>query len=242
MDRRHFLHAVNAFGVGAVMPTLPCSEYRVGIVAVGGAGGNVLNDLAGCLPQNCRTIAINTDASAWPKLIADRKIRIEGIGGQSPLSDQTRRLAVRRHAKFAADEIIDAVTGLDGVLLVAGMGGVAGTEISPVVAQVLQRQRIPTVGVPIIPFAFEGDRRNAIARLGAKELDWHVDSLLPTFNDAFTMANGESATMRELYVRASRAILQLYACVFCSAVSPSSSYASILASSPHGAVTQSGEI
>lgn len=210
MDRRHFLQTVNAFGVGAFMPASAQNEHRVGIVAIGGAGGNVLNDLAECLPQQCRTIAINTDVSALNRLSAVRKIKIDCIFGPSVGSDAGRRLAVRRQAQCATDEITEAVSGLDAVLLVAGMGGVAGTEIAPVVAHVLRQKHIVIHGVPIMPFAFESEMRNAVARDGARALGRHVQLLLPIYNDAFAHADAEEATLREVLLEASLTVLQLY--------------------------------
>lgn len=210
MDRRHFLHAVNVFGVGTVMPTLPCSEYRVGIVAVGGAGGNVLNDLAGCLPRRCRTVAINTQSSSFHRLIADRRISIDGTPSQFVMSDDSRRLTVQRRAQSAVGEIADAVNGLNLVALVAGMGGVAGTEISPIAAQVLRHQNICTVGIPIMPFHFEGERRSDIAREGAAKLGRHVHSLIPISNETFAQAAGENASMADVFNQVSLAVLKHY--------------------------------
>ena len=210
MDRRQFLQAINTYGLGAVLPASVRNELRVGVVGVGGAGGNVLHHIAGKLPDKCHTVAINTSTDTLHRLNADRKIRVGDIPDRPVRSDAVRRLAVRRFAWAAIPGITEAVAGLDMVLLVAGMGGVAGTEISPVVAQVLREQNIFTLGFPIMPFNWEGERRTRIALHGASELDRYVHSLHPISNEGLAHAAGENATMGDVFNQASLAVLQHY--------------------------------
>lgn len=210
MDRRELLQAASTFGFGAVLPASAPNELRVGIVGIGGAGGNVLHFIAEKLPDSCRTVAINTHADSLRRLNADRKIRVNGIPDRPVRSDPARRFFVRCSSRTAIPGITEAVAGLEMVLLVAGMGGVAGTEISPIVAQALREQNIFTVGFPIMPFHFECHSRNDIARDGAAELGRHVHSLLPIFNDAFAKAAGEDATMHDALNQVSLAVLQHY--------------------------------
>jgi len=169
-----------------------------------------LSYLAERLPNLGRTIAINTHAGALHRGNADRKILVGDIQDEPISTNAARRLVVRRSARSAIPGITEAVAGLDMVLLVAGMGGVAGTEISPIVAQVLREQNIFTVGFPILPFDFEGQRRCDIARLGAAELGRHVHSLYPIFNETFAQAAGDSATMDDVFNQISISILQHY--------------------------------
>jgi cell division protein FtsZ len=231
VDRRHFLHTINAFGIGTVLPASPetpqatprfiestnsgllnavvRNALRVGVVGIGGAGGNVLNYLADGLPHLDRTVAINTHVDSLRRRKADRKIRIDDIDDEPVKSNMARRAIVRRNARSAADEIAEAVAGLDMVLLVAGMGGMAGTVISPIVAQVLREQNIFTVGVPILPFEWEGKTRNQTARSGARELGQWAHSLLLISNDAMARDAGENATMDEVFCRTNMNIRQL---------------------------------
>ena len=231
MDRRHFLKAVNACSAACALSTsalatlaAPRQEpvnsvgrsaavrnaFRVGIVGIGGAGGNVLDYLAERLPHLDRTVAINTDADSLRRRKADRKIRIGDIDDEPVKSNMARRAIVRRNARSAVDEIADAIAGLDMVLLVAGMGGVAGTEISPIVAQVLREQNIFTIGVPILPFEWEGKTRNQTARSGARELGQWAHSLRPISNDSMARDVGENATMDEVFNHVSQVPIQVY--------------------------------
>ena len=222
MDRRHFLHNINALGFGAFLPSWSSNKQvslreaqrrgnpglRIGIVGVGGAGGAILSYLAESIPYLGRSVAINTDADSLQRRDADRKILVADVPDEPIISNAARRLAVRRNAWSAVTEIENAVADLDVVLLVAGMGGVAGTVISPVVAQVLREQNIYTVGFPILPFDFEGQERGRIARRGARELGRHIHSLIPIFNEAFAQTAGENDTIDDIYNQAALAILQ----------------------------------
>lgn len=168
----------------------------------------MLSYLAEGIPNLSRTIAINTDADSLHRCNAGRKILVGDIQDEPTSTNAARRLVVRRTARSAISEISEAVASLDMVLLVAGMGGVAGTEISPIVAQVMHEQNIFTLGFPILPFDFEGQRRNEIARQGAAELGRHVHSLYPIFNESFAQAAGENVTMDDIFSQASLSILQ----------------------------------
>lgn len=210
MERRNFLHNLGALGIGVMLPTSMRNGLRVGVVGVGGAGGNVLCDLARSIPNLCRSLAINTHAGSLFRSNADRKIFLSDIPSEPIKSNAFRRQYVQSSARSAISEISEAVAGLDMVLLVAGMGGVAGTEISPIVAQVLRKQNIFTLGFPMLPFDFEGKRRNEIARYGAAELGRHVHSLFPISNDAFAKVVGDSATMDDVFNLATLSILRHY--------------------------------
>lgn len=231
MDRRHFIHIVNTLGFGSVLPasaettgvarrlvertkSIVLTEgirngLRFGLVGVGGIGSHLLRDIAERLPDKCRTVAINTHVDSLLRLETDRKIRIGDIDDEPVKSDFARRGVVMRFARSAIPEIADAVAGLDMVLLVAGMGGVAGTVISPIVAQVLREQGIFTLGLPLLPWHCEGWRRNKIARYGVRELGLHSDSLLPISNDAFVQVADESATFDDLMNQIALSIVQL---------------------------------
>lgn len=210
MERRNFLHNLGALGVGVMLPASMRNGLRVGVVGVGGAGGNVLCDISKSIPNLCRSIAINTHAESLHRRNADRKILLSDIPNEPIRSDAFRRQFTQRSARSAISEITESVAGLDIVLLVAGMGGVTGTAISPIVAQVLCEQNIFTLGFPILPFDFEGKRRNEIARYGASELDRHVHSLFPIFNDTFAKAASESTTMSDIFNQVSLSIFRHY--------------------------------
>ncbi len=210
MDRRHFFNYISAFGIDTSLPALGHHELRVGVVGIGGAGANVLRYLREQLPNLNRTVAINSDACSLRRQSVDQKIQVKDIPDEPSGPDFERLIVVRENAWSVANEIAGSVAGLDMVFLVAGMGGLAGTVISPIVGQILREQNIFTLGFPILPFEFEGQRRCDIARHGAAEFGRHVDSLIPIHNDTFAQAAGESAMMDDVFNQISLSVLQHY--------------------------------
>lgn len=224
MDRRQFIHTLNAVvacsvltesELAAAMPSVTPTQLiettdgnrdfpKIGVVAVGDISRSILSELASSLPYLHRTIAINTDASALHQVKADRKIRV----GNFSLPSHAPQLA-KFHAKLIIPEIIDAVAGLDMVLLVAGMGGGAGTGISPVVARVLRAQNILTLGFTLSPFDFEGEQRHKIAQLGIRELGSLVHALNPIRNSDIELAVNDNDSLESVMTHAPLAFIQL---------------------------------
>jgi len=226
MDRRQFIHACNAAGAASLLPvaslaqTSPTAPSRInhlvdtpeiepgiprlGLVAVGDVGTASLCEMAGNLSGFHRVIAINTDADALQEVDADRKIRV----GRSKLLCRDPQ-QVARLALAAVPEIANAVAGLDMVLLVAGMGGGAGTGISPVVAQVLRQQGILTLGFAVMPFDFEGQERQATAQQGLLALQSQLPALIVARNTDIAQACHADTPMDRVLCQAPQAFAQL---------------------------------
>lgn len=227
MQRRQVLQIIHALGASAALPasafrgegtsvishasmlTLDGAEEqgdipRVGIVAVGGFGCAVLSDLAGRIPYLNRSIAIDTDASALQRVKADRKILV-GDGSALPLNHQ----AAQRLAQSSLRKIANSVAGLDMVLLVAGMGGAAGTGIAPVLAQILRDQNILTVAFATLPFNAESLQRKLMARAGIRALRVHAHALLPFANESTAPVAGAVALLTSAPHHAALAFSQL---------------------------------
>jgi cell division protein FtsZ len=239
MHRRQVLQIIHAMGASLALPapalmgegasvitqattqTLDGLEAagdipRIGIVAVGGLGCAVLSGLAGRIPYLNRSIAMDTDASALHRSKADRKILV-GDGNALPLSHQ----AAQRLAQSSLREIANSVAGLDMVLLVAGMGGAAGTGIAPVVAQMLRDQNILTVAFATLPFNSESLQRKLMARAGIRALRVHAHALLPFANGNAEQVAKTDALFTSAPSQASLAFYQLYRGILHPACRPS---------------------
>jgi cell division protein FtsZ len=172
------------------------------VFAVGGAGGNAVNNMISSKLEGVRFISANTDAQALEHSLADTKIQLgnqitNGLGaGANPEIGSAA-------AEEALTEIMDAIEGSHMVFITAGMGGGTGTGGAPVVARASKEQGILTIGVVTKPFNFEGIKRMEIAEEGIAELAQYVDTLIvipnqnlfkiadenTTFADAFKLAD-----------------------------------------------------
>jgi cell division protein FtsZ len=107
-------------------------------------------------------------------------------------------------AATARAEIANAVTDLDLVLMIAGMGGVAGSAISLTMAEILREQKILNIAFVITPFEFEGLRRQKIASSAMKALSKRVDVLIPFSNEFYAAKAGLNTSVTDVLNQADR--------------------------------------
>lgn len=150
---------------------------NLGVIGVGGAGGNAVNNMVASNLSGCAFFVANTDAQALSKsLVADRiqlgEKTTMGLGaGSNPEIG-------RQSAEESAEKIKEAIDGLHLLFLTAGMGGGTGTGAIPVIAKLAKEKGILTVGVVSTPFNFEGPHRMQVAKKGIAELQQYVDTLI----------------------------------------------------------------
>ena len=134
------------------------------VIAVGCAGGRMVNHMAGRI--KAEYLAINTDRRELDACWASRKIligeqRFQGRGGAKPY--------VIMEESAAAVEVIRQVCR-ESVVIVAGLGGGTGTGIAPLVARIAQRQGCKTAAVVTKPLPWEGLDALAYALVALKML------------------------------------------------------------------------
>ena len=142
---------------------------NIGVIGVGGAGGNAVNNMIQSNLTGVSFFAANTDAQALAKSLVADKIQL-GITLTKGLGAGANPEIGKAAAEESADKIKEALSGLHLLFLTAGMGGGTGTGAAPVVAKIAKEMNIMTVGVVSKPFNFEGPRRMKIAEAGIVEL------------------------------------------------------------------------
>lgn len=168
------------------------------VIGVGGAGGNVINNMIASSIKSVDFIAVNTDAQVLDTSLAMRRVHIGGtvtrglgagskpeIGRQAALEDRLL--------------IAEALEGADMVFITAGMGGGTGTGASPVVAEVARELGALTVGVVTKPFFYEGRQRMANAEAGIRELEKNVDTLIVIPNDRIGLVVDKGTPLIEAF-------------------------------------------
>jgi cell division protein FtsZ len=173
MDRRGFLG-----GIGSIALTGVSSERihahegsseiwltsgvpdrpKVKAMGVGGAGGSILDQMiASNVLGIDEFIYVNTDNYGHDVSAASHKI-ILGTGEWQPAVSAARLAWSERH------RIIAAIADTDILLLIAGMGGIAGTALAPVIAKLAHENGALTVALLVTPFSFEGKRQLVAGR------------------------------------------------------------------------------
>ena len=145
----------------------------VGVVGLGGAGSEAVQDLIGLGIPGVRTLAVNTDANHLLHmgvedkiLLGQRELRGRGSGGD--------RTLVLRAAEDGKEEMLRRLAPFEIVFLLAGLGGGTGSALLPFLSRELRRTQTLTVPVVFLPFQVELDtnpnrRENVEATIGELE-------------------------------------------------------------------------
>lgn len=175
---------------------------NIGVIGVGGAGGNAVNNMIASNLTGVSFFAANTDAQALSKSLCSERIQL-GIKTTQGLGAGAHPEVGKASAEESADKIKEEITGLHLLFLTAGMGGGTGTGALPVIAKMAHEMGIMTVAVVSTPFMFEGQKRMKTAQGGIEELKKYVDTMIivpnqnlfrvakpdTTFMEAFKMAD-----------------------------------------------------
>lgn len=176
---------------------------NIGVIGVGGAGGNAVNNMIASELDGVSFFVANTDAQALSRSLVSERIQL-GVALTQGLGAGANPEVGRAAAEETSEKIADCLKGLHLLFITAGMGGGTGTGAAPVIAKIAKEMGILTVGVVSKPFQFEGSKRMRTADGGIAELKKFVDTLLvipnqnlfrivtnnTTFGDAFKIADG----------------------------------------------------
>lgn len=139
----------NAWGPLALTPS-------IGVVGLGGAGSEAVQDLIALGIPGVRAIAVNTDAAHLLHtgveeriLLGHRELRGRGSGGD--------RALVLRAAEEGKEELMRRLRPLEIVFLLAGLGGGTGSALLPFLSRALRSTDTLAVPVVFLPFQVEID-------------------------------------------------------------------------------------
>lgn len=155
----------------------PGKTLSVKILAVGGAGLSVMEQLEKSAFPEAALVAINTDTESLAGSSAAEKISLEtkllrGLGaGGDP--ERGRAAAEENFSRLKT-----ACEGTDAILIIAGLGGAAGTGISPVLARAAKEAGALALAFVTLPFDCEGNRRQRQAQHGLQQLKAAADGVI----------------------------------------------------------------
>ncbi len=152
-------------------------SVSVKIFGVGTAGINILEQIAKAALPGVALAAVNTDAKSLATSSATEKISLEAkpMRGASPSGDPKRSRTV---AEENLPKLKHACEGMDVIFILAGLGGGAGTGISPVLAQAARESGALVLAFVAMPFDCEGNRRLKQAQQGLEQLKNAADGVI----------------------------------------------------------------
>lgn len=168
------------------------------VVGVGGGGCNAVNRMIDQKINGVHFLAVNTDAQQLADSQAGERMRIGdkltrglGVGGDSEIGKMA--------AEESRSELLEALKGMDMVLITGGMGGGTGTGAAPVIAEVSHEVGALTIAIVTKPFAFEGAKRRQVAADGLERLAEYADTVIAVPNDRLLALAGPKTTVSEAF-------------------------------------------
>ncbi|MBI4722004.1 MAG: cell division protein FtsZ [Candidatus Stahlbacteria bacterium] len=178
----------------------PASPYKIKVLGVGGAGGNIVDTMVKEGVNGIEFVAINTDSQALTISQSPIKIQIggnftKGLGsGGDP---DTGRKAMEENY----DDVKELIKNTDVLFITCGMGGGTGTGASPIIAKMAKEMGKFTIAVATFPFSFEGSVRANQAREGIFRLKRYADAIIVAHNQKlFTIVNEKVGLMEAFEV------------------------------------------
>jgi cell division protein FtsZ len=152
------------------------AAVSVKIFGVGTAGINILEHVARAALPGVALAAINTDSKSLASSSAPEKISLEMKASRTGASGDPKRGRAAAEENLA--KLKQACEGMDVVFVITGLGGGAGTGISPVLAQAARESGALVLAFVAMPFDCEGNRRLRSARLGLEQLKAAADGVI----------------------------------------------------------------
>lgn len=176
-------------------------DAKIGVIGVGGGGGNAVNNMIVKGIVGVEFYSINTDSQALAANLAPNKIQAgssltKGLGAGARPSIGAEAVEENRQ------EIETALQGFDMVFITAGMGGGTGTGGAPIVAAIAKELGILSVAIVTRPFECEGKRRKHAADAGIALLRENIDTLIVIPNERLLDLSEANTTLVEAFFKA----------------------------------------
>ncbi|MGA3265562.1 MAG: cell division protein FtsZ [Verrucomicrobiota bacterium] len=183
---------------GLSTPPSEPAPLAIKIFGVGDAGLSLLEALRDPEFTGAGLIAVNSDPASLASSSAGLKIHLEtrllrGLGtGGDP--ERGRALAEEQFATLKS-----ACAEASVVFILAGLGGGAGSGISPVLARAAKEAGAMTLAFVTLPFPCEGNRRQQQAQLGLDALKTMADGVVCLPGDRWFKLMDESTGVLDTF-------------------------------------------
>jgi cell division protein FtsZ len=170
-------------------------KASVAILAVGGTGAAVLDNLAVACEGEHRTLCIDTDALALRGTVAGKKILVApervhgmGTGGEAELLEG---LSLEE-----GDSLDPLLSGIRTAMVVLSVSGGTGSALGPSLVRRLKKQGTEVVVLAVTPFGFEGRKKRELSEKALRELRQVADVVL-VFSNERLLESSMSKDLRE---------------------------------------------
>lgn len=181
--------------------------FLVKVIGVGGAGSNVLDQIALDGMEDAELVCTNTDVRTLKTSTAHAKVQIGkqltrglGAGGDPELGILA--------AEEAETEIRQLLRNQNMVFICVGLGGGTGSGAAPTISRIAKEEGAFVVVFATMPFSFEGRRRIQQAETALKLLERSSDALVTFENDRMGELVLPKEGIQQAFANADRIISQ----------------------------------
>jgi cell division protein FtsZ len=126
------------------------------VIGIGGAGGNAINHMIEQGVHGVTFVVIDTDKQALSQSHSTLRLKID-INMSDYLASSIKERIKVQDRESLHERIKAQLWNTDLVLIIAGMGGATGTELSTIVAKIALEMKILTLAVVTLPFTHDED-------------------------------------------------------------------------------------
>ena len=160
-----------------MFPDNSIRKFTIKVLGIGGAGCNAARHFSRLNLPDVPCALLNTDAAALAQAASESKVLLgfKSMRGLGAGGDPERG---RQAAEEDRDQIRAVCEGADLIFLIAGLGGGTGTGAGPVVARIARECGALVLGMVVLPFECEGNRRQRQAQMGLQEFKKAADGVI----------------------------------------------------------------
>lgn len=171
---------------------------KIGLIGVGGAGCHIVAQLLEQSTIPDTTLLIDRDEQSLAQYTESMRLLIVQDALPKPLCSAPPQWS-RQALLNSAENIANRVSGLDAVVIVAGLGGSTSTGAVPAVASLCKDRSLYTAAVVSSPFKFEGKKRVQQAQVVLDELNQSTDKTFHIPNNGLLELVPGTTMMGECY-------------------------------------------
>ena len=140
---------------------------KIILIGLGGASGNILNNIAENSPNDFNYLYVNTDRKSLEDSQIESKLHVNVKEGEE----------IENSFNYIKDSILNYVKENDKIFVIAGLGGVTGSALLSHLGKLLKDNNCSFVGIVTKPFNYEGKARMEIANKSLEEAKPFYDKI-----------------------------------------------------------------
>ncbi|MFA7368990.1 MAG: hypothetical protein WC334_05030 [Kiritimatiellales bacterium] len=177
---------------------------RILVLGLGGAGCNTIARIAPCAPEGMEFAVMDCDFQTLETCSHIDNRLVVGKALTDGMSTGGDLEVGRRCAENAVAQIETVLSGVDLLIVIAGLGGGFGTGASPVIARIARHLGATTLFFTILPFPFEGLVAQGKAHSAIRKLRTYADAIVQMPNALIQPAG--DALLEDSLERSSRTL------------------------------------